>query len=142
MAESMLKPKADCICGCGLFGTPLKRPEGHVRGCLCRRCLGKRNRAKGDSKARKARKALGIPGAMSRHEEHWGGRCRVEMKAGKQVQPIATKFYLARAQSEVQRPLADTRPFLMVAMPDGQSDGIVLMLLSEFVATFGDLGTE
>lgn len=139
MSESMLKVKADCACGCGLYGTPLKRPEGHIRGCVCPRCMGKRNRSKGDSKARQARKKLGIPGVNSRHEEVWGGSCRVEMKAGKQVQPIATRFDLARAQSEMQRPIGDHRPFMMVAMPEGTSDGIVLMRLSDFVDTFGDL---
>jgi hypothetical protein len=101
--------------------------------------MGKRNRAKGDSKARQARKKLGIAGVNSRHEEVWGGSCRVEMKAGKQVQPIATRFDLARAQSEAQRPIGDHRPFIMVAMPEGTSDGIVLMRLSDFVDTFGDL---
>lgn len=140
--DSNLKPKDDCACGCGLFGTPLKRPEGHVRGCVCPRCMGKRNRAKGDSKARVARKRLGIPGAMSRHEEHWGGTCRVEMKAGKQVEPIATRFNAAKNQSETQRPIGDHRPFLMVAMPEGTSDGIVLMLLSDFVQTYGDLSGQ
>ena len=138
--EANLKPKAECVCGCGLFGTPLKRPEGHIRGCGCARCRGKRNRAKGDSKARQARKKLGIPGVMSRHEEHWGGMCRVEMKAGKQVNPIQTRFELARLQSEQARPMGDTRPFLMVAMPEGTSDGIVLMRLSDFVETYGTLG--
>lgn len=137
-----LKPKADCVCGCGLFGTPKKRPEGHIRGCDCPRCRGKRNRAKGDTKARAARKKLGIPGVMSRHEEHWSGRCRVEMKAGAQVGPIATRFELARAQSELARPHGDNRPFLMVAMPDGTKDGIVLMRLSDFVNEYGTLEGE
>lgn len=134
-----LKPKADCVCGCGLFGTPRVRPEGHIRGCNCPRCRGKRNRAKGDAKARKARKALGIPGVMSRHEEHFGGRVRVEMKAGAQVGPIQTRFELARLQSEAVRPLGDNRRFMMIAMPDNTSDGIVLMRLSDFVEEFGTL---
>ena len=134
-----LKPKADCVCGCGLFGTPRVRPEGHIRGCNCPRCRGKRNRAKGDAKARKARKALGIPGVMSRHEEHFGGRVRVEMKAGAQVGPIQTRFELARLQSEAARPLGDNRRFMMIAMPDNTSDGIVLMRLSDFVEEFGTL---
>jgi len=142
MMESNLKPKAECACGCELFGTPLKRPEGHVRGCKCKRCMGKRNRAKGDGKARVARKKLGITGVNSRHEELWGGKCRVEMKAGKQIQPIATRFEDARGQSEAARPYGDWRPFMMVAMPDGTQDGIVLMLLSDFVTTYGDLGVE
>lgn len=63
----------------------------------------------------------------------------MEMKAGKQVQPIATRFDLARAQSEEQRPIGDTRPFMMVAMPEGTKDGIVLMRLSDFVQMYGTL---
>ena len=139
MTELLGPTKGDCACGCGLFGTLRKRPEGHIRGCNCARCRGKRNRQKGDAKARQARKVLGIPGAMSRHEEHWSGSCRVEMKAGKQVQPIATRFELARAQSEEQRPHGDHRPFMMVAMPEYTKDGIVLMRLSDFVREFGTL---
>ena len=143
MNEILLGPiKGDCACGCGLFGTVRKKPEGHIRGCECVRCRGKRNRTKGDSKARQARKTLGIPGVMSRHEEHWGGKCRVEMKAGAQVGPIATRFDNARAQSEAARPIGDNRPFMMVAMPDGQKDGIVLMRLSDFVQTYGTLEGE
>lgn len=140
MVEILGPTKGECGCGCGMFGTLRKAPAGHVRGCDCKRCQGKRNRTKGDSKARTARKALGISGAMSRHEEHWGGRCRVEMKAGAQVGPIATRFDAARAQSEAARPHGDNRPFMMVAMPDGRKDGIVLMALSEFVACYGQIG--
>jgi hypothetical protein len=86
----------------------------------------------GDAKARKARKALGIAGANTRHEEHWGGRFRVEVKAGAQVSPIATRFYQAKGQSDEAKALGDIRPFAMIAMPDGTSDGIVLMTLDEF----------
>jgi len=56
----------------------------------------------------------------------------VEVKAGAQIGPIATRFAAARAQSEASKALGDIRPFLMVAMPDGTSDGIVLMRLEEF----------
>ena len=134
---SNLKPKAECTCGCGLFGTPLKRPEGHIRGCKCPRCMGKRNRAKGDSKARKARKALGIPGANSRHEEIWGGDIRVEVKAGAQIKPVVTAFLKCEAQSEAARPIGDHRPFMMVAMPDEWSDGLVVMRLSAYTRHHG-----
>ena len=123
--------KGDCACGCGLFGTLRKRPENHVRGCPCARCMGKRNRSKGDSKARKARKVLGIKGAMTRHEEHWGGGVRVEVKAGAQVNPIWTRFRLAEQQSEQHRPIGDNRPFILVAMPDDMNDGLVVMRLSQ-----------
>lgn len=133
----MLKDKTDCACGCGLFGTPRKKPEGHIRGCECPRCRGQRNRAKGDAKARKARKTLGIAGANTRHEELWGGDLRVEVKAGAQVKPVATKFYLAEAQSEQHRAFGDHRPFALIAMPDGTSDGLVVMRLSAFAELFG-----
>lgn len=140
---SNLKPKAECEgnqdkCnaeGCPIFGTlgnPGKDGKRRVKGCGDPVARGKRNRAKGDAKARAARKKLGIPGANSRHEETWGGRFRVEMKAGAQVGPIATRFLQAWAQSEAARAHGDIRPFAMVAMPDGSTDGIVLMKLSEF----------
>lgn len=57
---------------------------------------------------------------------------RVEVKAGKQVGPIYTRFVDARSQSNAAKRLGDIRPFAMVAMPDGTSEGIVLMSLEEF----------
>jgi hypothetical protein len=134
---SNLKVKADCECGCGLHGTPRARPLGHIRGCKCKRCEGKRNRSKGDAKALKARKVLGIAGANTRHEELWGGDVRVEVKAGAQVNPIATRYMLAEQQSEQHRPVGDPRPFILVAMPDGMSDGLVVMRLSSFAQYTG-----
>ena len=129
---NQLKDKRDCACGCGLFGTGRKSPEGHIRGCVCPRCRGQRNRSKGDSKALKARKVLGIAGANTRHEELWGGDIRVEVKAGAQVNPIATRYIAAERQSEQHRAIADPRPFILVAMPDGMSDGLIVMRLSAF----------
>ncbi len=73
---------------------------------------------------------LGIAGANTRHEELWGGVLRVEMKAGAQIEPIATRFRAASAQSEAARSVGDIRPFVLVAMPDGESDGLVVMRLS------------
>jgi hypothetical protein len=126
------------IAGCPKFGT-LGR-EGRdgkrrVKGCGDPVARGRRNRTKGDSKARRARKKLGLAAtgnAGTRHEEHWGGMFRVEVKAGSQVGPIATRFDAARSQSEASKALGDVRPFAMIAMPDGSSDGIVLMSLTEF----------
>jgi hypothetical protein len=129
--------KADCVCGCGLFGTPRKRPAGHIRGCECAKCLGKRNRSKGDSKARVARKQLGIGGVNSRHEELWGGDVRVEIKAGAQIKPVLTAFLRCEMQSEAARPVGDHRPFMLVAMPDGMKDGLVVMWLSDYVQHHG-----
>lgn len=140
-----LKPKAECegnrdkcsIENCPLFGTlGIQGRDGkrRVKGCGDPVARGKRNRAKGDAKARRARKALGIAGANTRHEEHWGGAFRVEVKAGKQVAPIWTRFLLAETQSEQARAIGDPRPFLMIAMPDNTQDGLVIGRLS-------DLGT-
>ena len=119
----------------GTLGRESRDGKRRVAGCGDPVARGKRNRTKGDNKARRARKKLGLSAtgnAGSRHEEHWSGLFRVEAKAGKQVGPIATRFYLAKAQSEASKSFGDIRPFAMIAMPDGKSDGIVLMTLEEF----------
>jgi hypothetical protein len=124
--------------GCPRYGTlgrPARDGKRRIKGCGDPVARGKRNRTKGDSKARIARKKLGLAAtgnAGTRHEEHWGGLFRVEVKAGAQVGPIFTRFLAARAQSEASKSLGDIRPFAMIAMPDGSSDGIVLMGLEEF----------
>lgn len=120
---------------CPKFGALGRADRGgarRVKGCGDPVARGKRNRAKGDSKARRARKVLGITGVNSRHEEHWGGLLRVEVKAGAQVGPIATRYESARAQSDAARALGDVRLFAMIAMPDGSRDGVVLMSLEDF----------
>ena len=134
-AEEQPARKGDCPCGCGLFGNITN--QRHVRGCVCNRCRGKRNRSKGDTKARKARKALGIGGVNSRHEEVWGGALRVEVKAGAQIKPVVTAFLRCEVQSEQARPIGDHRPFMMVAMPDGWSDGLIVMRLSDYTKHHG-----
>lgn len=125
---------------CPIFGLLLKPGRDgkrRIKGCGDPSARGKRNRAKGDSKARRARKRLGIGGANTRHEEHWGGHLRIEVKAGNQVEPIATRFNAAERQSAQGKAIGDIRPFIMVAMPDGTQDGIVLMRLSQFALLFG-----
>lgn len=137
MTELLGPAKAECACGCGLFGTPKKRPSGHIRDCRCPRCNGKRNRSKGDTKARQARKMLGITGVNSRHEEVWGGSVRVEVKAGAQIKPVATAFVKCEQQSEAARPLGDHRPFMLVCMPDGWKNGLIVMRLEDYVSHHG-----
>ena len=119
----------------GLLGRAGRDNKRRVKGCGDPVARGKRNRTKGDAKARVARRKLGLSAtgnAGSRHEEHWGGLFRVEVKAGAQVGPIATRFYNAKQQSDAPKALGDIRPFAMIAMPEGNSDGIVLMTLNEF----------
>lgn len=70
-----------------------------------------------------------------------GGMVRIEVKAGAQVGPIDTRFRLAEAQSEAQRPIGDHRPFAMIAMPKDTKDGLVIVRLSkihEFVAALAE----
>lgn len=119
----------------GLLGKIGRDGKRRVKGCNDPTARGKRNRTKGDNKARIARRKLGLSAtgkAGTRHEEHWGGMFRVEVKAGAQVHPVATRFNAAKGQSDEAKALGDVRPFAMIAMPDGSSDGIVLMTLTEF----------
>ena len=122
--------------GCPKFGT-LGRAgrdgKRRIRGCEDPAARGRRNRAKGDGKARRVRKQLNLGGANTRHEELWGGAVRVEIKAGAQVGPIATRFRAAEQQSGASRALGDIRPFVFVAMPDDWgSEGLAIMRLSAF----------
>lgn len=144
--SALKPPPQECGCGCGLIGPLRVKPwrDGTLcvkRGCVCRRCLGRRSRSKGDTKALKARKALGIPGANTRHEEHLGGGVRWEAKAGAQVKPMWTAFLKAEQQSEQVRAMGDTRPFVMTAAPDGDSDQLFacrLSVLPEVIAAIAE----
>jgi len=128
-------PKCYEIVAIGRLGKPGRDGKRRIKGCNDPVARGRRNRTKGDTKARVARKQLGLSAtgkAGSRHEEHWTGAFRTEVKAGAQVGPIATRFNQARLQSEGSKTVGDNRPFVMVAMPNGSADGIVLISLSEF----------
>jgi len=127
----------DVVLGCGLYGT-LGRPDRaglrHVRGCRCKRCLGRRARRSGVAKQRVARRALGIDGPSlgADHEENWRGRVRVEVKSGhRESVPVQTRFLGCEAQSEAARSIGDNRPFMAIFMPPGTSDGLVVIRLSQ-----------
>ena len=93
------------------------------------------NKNKGRRKQNLARKKLRIPDTKFRsqmgNEESWKGEVRVEVKAGKQVQTLWTKYLKAKEQSDTNTSIGDTRPFLFVAMPDGTSNGLVVMELDK-----------
>ena len=100
----------------------------------------RRNRNKGRRKQNLARKKLKIPNtkfrSMMGHEESWLGHVRVEVKAGKQVQSLWTKFKAAKQQSdENNSAIGNNKPFIFVAMPDGTSDGMVVMELDKLEET-------
>lgn len=66
------------------------------------------------------------------NEENWRGPFRAEVKSGAQAGPVATRFLAAESQSEVTRPIGDTRPFVFVAMPNGWGDeGLVVVRVSK-----------
>ena len=139
------RDRCTLIFDCPKFGTLGKEGRDgkrRIKGCGDPVARGKRNRAKGDSKARSARRRLHLSGANTRHEEHWRGALRVEIKSGAQIKPIFTRFEDARLQSKAGKASGDIRPFAMVAMPDGSSDGIVLMSLEEFSNLFEALLQE
>ena len=93
------------------------------------------NKNKGRRKQNLARKKLKIPDTKFRsqmgNEESWQGEVRVEVKAGKQVQTLWTKYQKAYEQSDANRRIGDTRPFMFVAMPDGTSNGLVVVELDK-----------
>jgi hypothetical protein len=61
------------------------------------------------------------------NEEHWhASRLRFEVKAGKQVEPIAVRYLRARQQSDAAKSIGDTRPFVMAAVPDGSQTLLVI----------------
>ena len=86
------------FCPCGDVRCPqaakLTR-KGHVVGCVCRGCIGKRNRGKGQRAQANAHKRLGGKGNTPTHEE-WGPGYEItvwpEVKQGAQVPASFTKF--------------------------------------------------
>lgn len=123
-----------CPCGCGRAMGERTSANGHTMGCPCSPCIGRRNRRKGKRKQVAARIGLGL---SSRHvlggqEESWAGEWRCEVKAGVQVAPCVARFRAAWEQSEAAREPGDERPTVVVLMPDGSSDGVVMMRLSDW----------
>ena len=132
--------KVECACGCGLFGTPKK--NGHIAYyCKCPSCRGRRNRKKGAVKQRKVRGMLDIagPSVGADHEEHWRHAVRWEVKGGKQVNPPWTWYLKMEFQSEQNRAIGDPRRFIGAVMPDGVSDGVAMIRMSELLAVAYDI---
>ena len=53
------------------------------------------------------------------------------------MRPVFTAYLKTEIQSEQHRAMGDPRPFAMIAMPDGTSDGLIVMRLSQFVKLTG-----
>ena len=127
--NSVIKQRGECK----VTGIPKRK-------CSCRTCINRRNRSKGRAKQNAVRKKLKIPSrkfhGADAHEENWDSSVRIEVKSGKQVGPIWTRFQKAEAQSweNVKDAIGGdgkSKPFMMVAMPEGTSDGLCIIRLSE-----------
>lgn len=149
-AWSNLKPKGPCQCNaeCGKFSTlgkPDREGRRHARGCPCPGCRGRRNKRTGQRGQAKAAKSLAIPtGGSLRpgHEEHFQGLVRAEIKAGKQANPVLTRYRLSEAQSEAQRPIGDNRPFVAVFEPEGVAYGLVVIRTDRLTETVAALAEQ
>lgn len=137
--ESRLKDKSPCPCGvdtCTQYGLILKK-SGHVRGCACAKCRAGRNSRQGKARHRKVARQIGASsggGFASSTEEHWRDWARWEVKSGAQVDPVITRFEKARAQSELDRALGDSRPFVFAAVPSSsRRPSVVCISLEDWV---------
>lgn len=118
MSDPVFRVTADCVCGCGVHGSPKR--SGHVkrqRLCRCPACVGGQNRRRGMSSQRKFQKAAGIRESAFRgangNEESWRDAFRWEHKDGAQVRPVATAYLRCRAQADQNLAYGDPRPFAM-----------------------------
>jgi len=125
--------------------TPRFKPEKPARSETTNQRRGRLNKQKGHRKQSLARKALeelfGTEAAFhgrKAEESHWHHLpIRVEVKAGKQVKPVETRFLAAEKQADAATPIGDPRPFVFIAMPDGMTDGLFVCRLSTLKELLG-----
>lgn len=106
--------------------------------CDCRPCIGRRARGKGKRKQNDAKKfverafnQVAAPtSATSGQEEFWRLALRLEVKSGRMAQTVDTFYRNTKGQSDQLKAIGDGRPFAAIAMPDGSSDGFLVIALS------------
>jgi hypothetical protein len=115
-------PNPECICGCGVFNLKTQLKTGHVVGCICRPCTGRRSKRKGQAAQARTHKRLGGEGWTPSNEESarpYSIECMVmpEVKTGQQVPASFDKFisteWFRRALSQSARAV----PFGSGALP-------------------------
>lgn len=114
------------------------------RDCTCIADRNRRNRQKGKTKQRQARKGLekafGVPAGPSvmatANEETWRLPVRVEVKAGGMAKTVDTFYRNTKNQADKDKAIGDTRCFLAVAMVDGSTDGLVVVRMSDLIQLF------
>lgn len=107
------------------------------RSSKCPSCRGRANRDKGMRKQNASKKTMqrqmgsmaGRFSSVTGNEENWRLPVRVEVKAGKQVEPVRRFYEMCRGQSDVSKAEGDPRPFAAVAVPDGWSAGKFLYVV-------------
>lgn len=97
--------------------------------------MGARNRRKGLAKQRTARKKLGVAPSHKHgdaNEERWNSMFANEVKSGAQIRAAVTAWDRIEKQVLSNAPdFGDRRkPTRAVLMPDGWSDGLVMVRLS------------
>lgn len=80
-------------------------------------------------------------GALGNEESWHHLPVRVECKAGEQVEPIATRFLKAETQASGNLAFGRQSPFVMLAMPSGMTDGLLIIRTSD-LERFADLIVE
>lgn len=121
------------------FPKPEPKPKGgkerHERGCNCRSCINRRNRANGRRRQKKIASKLGVAGA---HEEQWRHPLfRVEVKSGGQV---PKKVLDAFAQSQRAKSEGDPRPGMTVWVPVNSPRAIAILALDDLNAALENQG--
>lgn len=122
---------------CSTTGEPL-------RSCSCYSCRGRRNRSKGKTKQRQARRGLektfqtiaGPSAVSTSDEENWRLPVRAEIKSGGMAKTVDTFYRNTKTQADADKAIGDMRPFLAVAMVDGSTDGLAVIRLSDLVQLF------
>lgn len=141
-----------CPCGCASIGSlkrkVMKDGKCHVRGCVCRRCIGSNNRKSGLNKQRVARRAIGIPdtarGSALSDEENWRhSSFRCEVKSGQLARSVATQYLKAQKQADANKAIGDARPLLFLLMPaEWGQEGLAVVRLSTWTKTVRPLLAE
>jgi hypothetical protein len=130
-------PGAPCFCGIeGCTGSKLSSKTGHVVGCLCRPCLGRRNQKRGKRGQAVAHRNLGGVGFTPSNEESgrtYSVEVQVEVKAGAQVPASFQKFasldWTRRALSQADRAIpvgVQAYPAVYLRLPERKGHYLVV----------------
>jgi hypothetical protein len=128
---ALYHPGEPCPClidGC--TGSKLSVKSGHVVGCVCRSCMGRRNRKKGQAAEARRHRSLGGVGWTPRDDLHHPYPLTVttEDKTGGQVPAKFVAFVNSEtarhwfAQAEKKLPVgSDALPALYLEVTEGQT---------------------